>query len=66
MNFPPKITISAVVSGLKGSSSSVLYIFRPDIAIRYHQSHSCQLWCSFCWGNPIFPTANSRRKTHCM
>jgi putative transposase len=39
VKFPPKITISALVSGLKGSSSWVLYKFRPDTSIRYHQFH---------------------------
>ncbi|PJX94214.1 IS200/IS605 family transposase [Escherichia coli] len=56
INYPPKLAISSLVNSLKGVSSRLLRLDRPDIAVRYY--YKGVLWspgyfASSCGGAPI-------------
>lgn len=56
VNYPPKVSVSALVNSLKGASSRVLRKERPDIAKRFYYKGvlwSPSYFASSCGGAPI-------------
>ncbi len=56
VNYPPKVSVSALVNSLKGTSSRILRKERPDIAKRFYYKGvlwSPSYFASSCGGAPI-------------